>query len=128
MSDFATIDDITTLKRELTVDEQKRAEALIHIVSNLIREEADREGKDIDKMIEDGKPSADTVKAVVVDIVLRELNSPTSDEAVTQISQSALGYSTSYTPLSAGGGIWIKRAEWHKLWLHLQKVRSVELI
>lgn len=128
MADLATVNDVTTLKRSLTAEEQERASALIHVVSNHIREEADREGKDIDAMIEAGNPSAETVASVVVDIVVRELNAPTTGEAATQVSESALGYSLNYSPLSPGGGIFIKRTDWRRLGLHRQKVRSLELV
>lgn len=128
MSDYATIDDITKLKRALTTEEQTRARELLKVVSEVIRNEAQKVGKDMDVMIAEGSPSADVVKSVVADIVIRELNAPTSDEAVTAVSQSALGYSVNYTPLSPGGGLFIKKSELSRLGIRRQRVRSMELI
>lgn len=51
MSNFATVEDIQTLKRPLTASEQERAEALLPVVSSLIRYEAKKTGRDFDEMI-----------------------------------------------------------------------------
>lgn len=51
MSNYATVTDIQTLKRSLTNDEQTRASALIPIVCSLIRYEAQKTGRDFDRMI-----------------------------------------------------------------------------
>ena len=51
MSDFATIEDITTLFRPLTVAETERAQALLPIVSDSLRVEAQKVGKNLDEMV-----------------------------------------------------------------------------
>lgn len=51
MSNYASVADIQTLKRPLTLDEQARAEALLPVVSSLIRYEAKKTGRDFDEMI-----------------------------------------------------------------------------
>lgn len=51
MSNYATVEDIQTLKRPLTASEQERAEALLPVVSSLIRYEAKKTGRDFDEMI-----------------------------------------------------------------------------
>ena len=51
MSIYATVEDIQTLKRPLTASEQERAEALLPVVSSLIRYEAKKTGRDFDEMI-----------------------------------------------------------------------------
>ena len=51
MSDYATINDLTQLKRSLTSDEQNRARHLIPVISSLIRYEAKKSGRDFDEMI-----------------------------------------------------------------------------
>jgi len=128
MSDLATVDDIITLKRALTASEQERAHALLPAVSAILRDKAKRAGKDLDSMISTGELSVETVTSVVADIVMRELNVPASEEAATQVSQSALGYTLNYSPLSPGGGLFIKRAELERLGLRRQQVRNRELI
>lgn len=51
MADYATVADITVLKRALSLDEQRRAAALIPEVCNQIRYEAQKVGKNFDEMI-----------------------------------------------------------------------------
>lgn len=102
---FATVTDISTLWRPLTAAEQTRAEALLPLVSNEIRVIAYRVGKDIDAMIAASAAYADVVKIVTVDVVSRILRQSTDGDAMTQESQSALGYSWSGTYAVPGGGI-----------------------
>ena len=49
--DYATVTDIIKLKRTLTFDEQTRAAALIPEISNAIRYEAQKVGKNFDEMV-----------------------------------------------------------------------------
>ena len=48
---FATIEDLEKLWRSINVDELERAASLLEIVSNSLRVEADKVGKDLDAMI-----------------------------------------------------------------------------
>lgn len=126
MTPFATIEDLTNLWRPMNPDEQLRAEALLPVVSNRLRQEADRVGKDIDKMIEESEAYKDVVKSVTVDIVARTLMTSTDKEPMTQFSQSALGYTVSGTFLTPGGGIFIKRDELKALGLRKQRYGVME--
>lgn len=51
MADYATVADITVLKRALSLEEQRRAAALIPEVCNQIRYEAQKIGKNFDQMV-----------------------------------------------------------------------------
>lgn len=126
MTPFATIDDLTNLWRPMTPDEQIRAEALLPVVSNRLRQEAENVGKDIDQMIEDSDVYKDVVKSVTVDIVSRTLLTSTKNEPMTQYSQSALGYSVQGTFLNPGGGLFIKRDELKALGLRKQRYGVIE--
>src|SRR5690554_4965368 len=127
MEPFATIEDLTNLWRPLKPDEQLRAEELLRVVSNRLRQEAERVGKDIDKMIEEkGEAYKDVVKSVTVDIVARTLMTSTDKEPMTQFSQSALGYSVQGSFLNPGGGIFIKRDELKALGLRRQRYGVIE--
>lgn len=127
MTPFATIEDLTNLWRPLNPEEQIRAEELLRVVSNRLRQEADRVGKDIDKMIEEkGEVYEDVVKSVTVDIVARTLMTSTDKEPMTQFSQSALGYSVQGSFLNPGGGIFIKRDELKALGLRRQRYGVIE--
>lgn len=102
---FATVEDINLLWRTLTEAESTRAEALLPLVSDMLRQCADNVGKDLDEMAGDSDVYANTLKLVTVDVVTRVLRQNTSGDAMTQESQSALGYSWSGTYAVPGGGI-----------------------
>ena len=127
MADFATISDITTLWRPLSTDETERAEALLPIVSDSLRSEASKVGKDLDAMIAEDEALASVAKSVTVDVVARTLMTSTDSEPMTQASESALGYSMSGTYLVPGGGLFIKKSELARLGLRRQKLGVIEL-
>lgn len=126
MAPFANVDDLTNLWRPMSSDEQNRANALLPIVSNRLRQEADNVGKDIDEMIAESEVYKDVVKSVTVDIVARTLMTSTDKEPMTQYSESALGYSVQGTFLTPGGGIFIKRDELKALGLRRQRMGVIE--
>ncbi|MCD8087126.1 MAG: phage Gp19/Gp15/Gp42 family protein [Oscillospiraceae bacterium] len=127
MSSYATVEDITSLWRTLTTEEQERAEALLPVVSDLLRQAAMNVGKDLDAMIEAGLVLANVVKSVTVDITARALMTSTDTEPMSQMSQSALGYSVSGTYLVPGGGIYIKKSELARLGLSRQRLGVIDL-
>ena len=127
MADFATTSDITTLWRTLTEAEESRAEALLPVVSDSLRVEAQRVGKDLDELAE--TPSfANVLKSVVVDIIARTLMTSTNSEPMIQSSESALGYSQSATFLVPGGGLIIKNNEQARLGLKRQRYGTLDQI
>lgn len=126
MKDFATINDVIELWRDLKSDEIKRAEALLKVVSNSLRVEADKVGKDLDLMVQANDAYADVVKSVTVDIVARTLMTSTDQEPMSQFSESALGYTMSGTFLTPGGGLFIKRAELSRLGLRRQRYGVID--
>lgn len=105
MSSFASVNDIITLWRPLTADEAARAEALLPVVSDLIRQAAADVGKDFDAMVEASPTLANTAKLVTVDVVARILRQNTTGELLTQESQTALGYNWQGTYAIPGGGM-----------------------
>lgn len=127
MNPFATVDDLTILWRPLKEDEKERAENLLEIVSDSLREEADKVGRDLDVMIAE-KPSyfASVVKSVTVDIVARTLMTSTDQEPMTQTTESALGYSVSGSYLVPGGGLFIKNSELSRLGLKKQRFGVID--
>lgn len=127
MTDFATLEDINALFRSLTPEEEERAVALLPVVSGSLRTEAKRVGKDLDAMVSGDVALADAAKSVTVDVVARALMTSTNSEPMTQMSQSALGYTVSGTFLSPGGGLFIKKSELARLGLRRQKVGVIDL-
>lgn len=108
---FATINDVIALYRPLSEEETAKAETLIPVVCDRLRACADYAGKDLDRMIEEKTYLASVAKSVTVDVVARNLQTPTEGAPMTQFSEAGLGYSASGTFLNPGGGVFIKNAE-----------------
>lgn len=102
---YATVEDVIALFRALSNDEQTRTENLLPIISNELRYRAFLVGRDLDQMIVENPVLADVAKEVTVSAVSRILRQGTTGEAMSQESQSALGYSWSGTYAIPGGGI-----------------------
>ncbi len=126
MSDFAEVQDIIDLWREVTPQEKERAEKLLPIISDSLRMEAKKVGKDLDKMLEENAELVNVAKSVTVDVVARTLMTSTDSEPMTQTTESALGYSFSGTYLVPGGGLFIKKSELARLGLRRQKVGVID--
>ena len=126
MSTFASIEDLKALWRDLKIDEEDRAQELLKVVSDSLREEAEKVGKNLESMIEERPSFASVVKSVVVDIVARTLMTSTDQEPMTQMSQSALGYSVQGSFLVPGGGLFIKRSELARLGLRKQRYGVID--
>ncbi len=127
MNNYATIEDIKALWKTLTTSEQERAEALLPIVCDSLRHEANMVGKDLDKMIKDSPALLNVTKSVTVDVVARTLMTSTDTEPMVQFSQSAMGYTTSGTFLIPGGGLFIKESELARLGLRKQKLGVIDI-
>ena len=109
-------------------DERARAEALLEVVSNSLRVEAEKVGKDLDDMVAESVSFASVAKSVTVDIVARTLMTSTDHEPMTQVSESALGYSFSGSYLVPGGGLFIKDTELKRLGLKKkQRYGAIEI-
>lgn len=125
---FATVDDVNNLWRKLKPDETARTEKLLPIISDSLRMEADKVGRDLDNMISEKPYLLAVAKSVTVDVLARTLMTSTDSEPMTQESQSALGYSWSGTYLIPGGGLFIKKSELARLGLRTQRRRAVDLL
>lgn len=126
MDNFATTDDLEKLWRELKPDEKERANELLTVVSNSLRYEAEKVGKDLDQMIKDNEYLKSVATSVTVDVVARTLMTSTDSEPMTQRSESALGYSVSGTFLVPGGGLFIKKSELARLGLRRQRYGVID--
>lgn len=132
MSSFASLQDVITLTgKSYTSEEQERITALLPLVSDALRYEAVKVGKDLDEMIDADETGAysSVVKMVTVDIVSRALRQSMDGEPLSQESQSALGYSWSGTYAIPGGGISnaIMRNDLKRLGLRRQQYGVIEL-
>ena len=86
--DFATISDLSQLWRPLKPGEIGRAESLLTVVSDSLRVEAQKVGKDLDALVADSVSYANVVKSVTVDVVARTLMTSTDQEPMTQMTIS----------------------------------------
>lgn len=127
MKPFAIIEDVIKLWRELTPEEKERAEALLPLISDCLREEAYKVGKDLDKMVVERPTLASVVKSVTVDVLGRTLLTSTDSEPMVQTSEAALGYSVSATYLVPGGGLFIKKTELARLGLKRQRIGAIDM-
>ena len=105
MSDYATVQDVIDLWRDLTSEETERVTKLLPIISNELRYRASLVGRDLDAMIVKTPSLSSVVKEVTVSAISRILRQSTSGEVMSQESQSGLGYSWSGTYAIPGGGI-----------------------
>lgn len=122
---------ITLNGKSYTSEEQERITALLPLVSDALRYEAVKVGKNLDEMIDADETGAyaSVVKMVTVDIVSRALRQSMDGEPMSQESQSALGYSWSGTYAIPGGGIAnaIMRNDLKRLGLWRQQYGVIEL-
>lgn len=126
MAPYATVEDVNKLWRKLTLEEQNRTESLLIIVSDNLRVEAERVGKNLDQMAEESAAYLNVLKSVVVDVIARTLMTATDQEPMTQTSESALGYSWSGSFLVPGGGLFIKKTELARLGLRKQRFGVID--
>lgn len=129
MNDFATLDNVISSWGPLTTEQQTRVTGLLGDVSNALRYEAIKVGKDLDEMIVATPVLANVAKMVTVDIIERILRQDKSGEPMSQFSESALGYSMSGTYAIPGGGAAnaIMNNDLKRLGLKRQRYGVVEL-
>lgn len=126
MSNFASTTDLERLWRSLKPAEVERAEALLEIVSDSLRFEGEKVGKDLDQQAAESPVFANVLKSVTVDVVARTLMTSTDQEPMTQMTESALGYSYSGSFLVPGGGLFIKESELKRLGLKRQRYGVID--
>lgn len=126
METFASIEDLETLWRHLKPEEEKRAGALLEVVSDSLRFEGEKVGKNLDSQAENSPAFSSVLKSVVVDVVARTLMTSTDQEPMTQMTESAMGYSYSGSFLVPGGGLFIKESELKRLGLKRQRYGVID--
>ncbi|MCQ2211311.1 MAG: phage Gp19/Gp15/Gp42 family protein [Paludibacteraceae bacterium] len=126
MANYADINDVIALWRPLSTDEIAKVESLLPIVSNCLRYEAEKVGKDLDEMIAEDSALVFVAKSVTVDVVKRYINDNIDRVSMSQMSESVGGYTVSGTYLSAGGGLFIKKSELARLGLRKQRFGVID--
>lgn len=129
---FATVEDVEQIGgKTLTEAERTRTEALLPHVSDMLRNEAAKVGRNLDGMIVADTTGAfeSTVKVVTVDVTVRVLRQEVNGEPMAQESQSGLGYVWSGTYAIPGGGIAnaIMRNDLKRLGLYRQRIGALDI-
>lgn len=127
---FADYEDVISLSgRVLSTVDQHRVDTLLPLISDALREEAKKVGKDLDEMAAASSSYTNLLKLVTVDIVIRAIRQSTEGDPVSQESQSALGYSWSGTYAIPGGGIAqaIMKNDLKRLGLRRQQIGVIPL-
>ena len=130
MSDFATLADVISITgKAYTPAEQERITTLLPLVSDALRFEAEKVGKDLDAMVEASASYASVVKLVTVDVTGRAMRQSMDGEPMSQESQAAIGYSWSGTYAIPGGGVasCILRNDLKRLGLRRQQYGALDL-
>ena len=130
MSGFVTLADVTALSgKTYTTAEQERITALIPLVSDTLRYEAVKVGKNLDDMAANDSAYLSVVKLVTVDVVIRAMRQTLDGTPMAHESQSALGYTWSGTYAIPGGGIAsaIMRNDLKRLGLRKQRYGAMEI-
>lgn len=127
MSAYATVSELESYWRVMTASEQSRASNLLDYVSSEIRLYAKGLGINFDEEVAADSDLQSVTKSVVMDTVARILNQSTTDEAVSQYSQSAMGYSVSGTYLVPGGGALVLNRDLKRLGLKRQRFGTMEV-
>ncbi|MBQ3856298.1 MAG: hypothetical protein II762_06395, partial [Ruminococcus sp.] len=102
---------------------------LLPLVSDTLRNEAFKVGKNLDEMAADSPVYTNTLKLVTCDIVIRAMRQSSTGDPMSQESQSALGYTWSGTYAIPGGGIAqaIMKNDLKRLGLRRQRLGVIDL-
>lgn len=126
MEPFATLEDLMCLAGNLGDEKINLANQYLSVVSDCLREAAHQVGKELDVMIDKSPWLGNIARAVTLEVAIRAATSFSDQAPMTQISQSAGGYTASGTYLVPGGGVYIKRSELARLGLRRQKMGGID--
>ena len=127
---FVTVADIIAITgKAYTAAEQDRINVLIPLISDTLRVEANKVGKDLDEMAEASEAYASLLKLVITDIIVRAIRQAMDGEPMSQESQGGLGYTWSGTYAVPGGGIAaaIMKNDLKRLGLRRQRMSMIDL-
>lgn len=118
LTPFATKANLAAYWRELTSDEQKRADFMLALASNRLRSIGNDYGVDLDAKTAASEVFASTIQWVVMEAVKRALSTPTDQPPVDTFQQTAGPYSENYKYSNPSGDLWFKKAELTSLGLY----------
>lgn len=130
MSAFVTLAEVMQITgKTFTADEQTRISALLPLVSDALRYEAEKVEKDLDYMVAASDAYESVVKLVTTDVTMRAMRQSMDGDPMSQEAQSAIGYSWSGTYAIPGGGVAasIMRNDLKRLGLRRQRYGVMDL-
>jgi len=110
----------------LTNEQTERVTALIPIACSELNVEASKYGKDMSEFCED-EDYLNLVKEILSTAIARYISTEASASPMSQVSESALGYSLSGTYLVPGGGLYLTSGEKKRLGLLRQKYGVLDM-
>lgn len=122
---FASVEDLEKFWRALTETEKTRAEYLLELASDYLRQEALNNRKNMDDLLSSGKILENTLKQIVMESVKRAMLTPPDQKPVNQMSQTAGPYAETLVFANPAGDIWFKDKELKILRLRGQRLSSV---
>lgn len=122
---YANITDLQKFWKAIEASEQDRANYLLDLTSDLLRQIALNSRKNLDTMITDQKVMESTVKLITMEAVKRAMLTPLNQPPVNQMSQTAGPYAETFVFSNPAGDIWFKDKELKMLGLKKQKLSSV---
>jgi len=120
---YATVADIRARGKSLTAAEEEAAETLLSDASAMLRIKAKQFGQGIDALIESDEDYGASVKNVVIQAVIRALDSISADNnsTVTQATETLGAYSYSMTYANAGQSLYFSSNELKDLGFRRQR-------
>lgn len=108
---YATKTDLAAFWRTLTTAEQSRADVLLLLASNRLRQIASDLGIDLDAKVADNEVYKANVQWVVMEAVKRAMLVPTDAAPANSMQKAAGPYSENIVFTNPAGDLWFKRAE-----------------
>ena len=122
---FATVEELEKFWKSLEESEEDRAEYLLILASDTLRQLALNAGKNLETLVSDGKILSNTLRQIVMEAVKRAMLTPVDQKPITQGSMTAGPYAETLTFANPAGDIWFKNSELKTLKLRGQKFSSV---
>ena len=115
---FATLAQLEAFWKDIPAGEEPRAELLLELASDRIREIGYSVDVDVDAQVAARTSYATTARWVVMEAVKRAMLTPTDQPPVESWSQTAGPYSENYKYTNPSGDLWFKKTELQSLGLY----------
>lgn len=111
LTPYADKDALAAFWRTLTTAEQARADVLLPLASNRLRQVAEDVNIDLDALVEASEVKASVAQWVVMEAVKRAMLVPTDAPPANQLQTTAGPYSENIIFTNPSGDLWFKNSE-----------------